>query len=85
MSKRVALPFAIKAIREAKAASEPEKFAGSKFAIRCLISHAHLCNIESDVRRPSEDLLYRIATQLGVSMAAISYVAESCEHERQAA
>lgn len=74
MSKRVALGPAIKAIRTAKG------MPGGKFATACLISHAHLCNIESGARQPSAEHLERIAAALStdlhpVTLDAISYVA----------
>lgn len=74
MRKRVALGGAIKAIREAKAAIAPDRFAGSKFAIACLLSHGALCNIEAGRRQPSEDTIHRIAAHLGVRVDDISYL-----------
>lgn len=73
MSKRVALGAAIKAIREAKAASD-ESFRGSAFASKCLMSHAHLCNIEAGRKFPPEEVIHRIAAHLGVPVDAISYL-----------
>lgn len=67
MSKRVALGPAIKAIRVAKG------IPGGKFATDCLMSHAHLCNIERNFRRPSAEHLERIAAALDVPLDAISY------------
>lgn len=75
MWKRVLLPGAVKAIREAKKLSS-EEFAGSKFAIRCLMSHAHLSNIEAGRRQPPEEVIHRIAAHLGVPVDAISYLIE---------
>lgn len=72
MSKRVALPGAIKAIREAKAQSNPG-FRGSAFATTCQMSHAHLCNIEAGRKAATEDVIHRIAAHLGVPVDAISY------------
>ena len=69
MSKRVALGPAIKAIRTAKG------LPGGKFATACLISHAHLCNIERGFRHPSAEHLERIAKELDVPLDAISYEA----------
>lgn len=66
MRKRIALPLAIKAIREAKGLS------GSAVATACLMSHAHLCNIESGHRKPTDEALENIADALGVSVDAIS-------------
>lgn len=72
MSKPVAVGPAIKAIREAKAQTDP-RFRGSVFAITCLMSHAHLCNIEAGRKFPPAEVLYRIAAHLGVPINAISY------------
>lgn len=76
MSKRVALGAAIKAIREAKAESDIQ-FRGSLFATKCLMSHAHLCNIEAARKFPPEDVIHRIAAHLGVPVEAISYIPAS--------
>lgn len=76
MRKRIALPGAIKAIREAKAEADPS-FRGSRFAIACGMSHAHLSNIEAARKQATEDAIERIAAQLGVSVDAISYVIET--------
>lgn len=76
MMKRVALPGAIRAIREAKAEVDP-KFRGSVFASTCLMSHAHLVNIEKGRKQPPEDVIHRIAAHLGVSIDAISYLTPS--------
>ena len=73
--KRVALGAAVKAIREARAEADPT-FRGGVFATTCLISHAHLCNIESGLKQPSEELLHRIAAHLRVPVGAISYEVE---------
>lgn len=75
MSKRVALGGAIRAIREARAEHDPA-FRGSAFAITCLMSHAHLCNIEAGRKQPPADVLHRIATHLRVPVEAISYEVE---------
>jgi hypothetical protein len=77
MSKRVALGPAIKAIREAKAQLEPEKYTASRFAITCLMTPGHLCNIEAGRKFPPEEVVYRIAAHLGVPANAISYVPET--------
>lgn len=76
MSKRVALPEAIKAIREAKAATSPDEYLGSRFCIRMGMSHGALVNIEAGRRKPSQEAIHRIAATLGVSVDAISYVIE---------
>lgn len=75
MRKRVALGAAIKAIREAKSEQHPE-FRGSAFATTCLMSHAHLCNIEAGRKQPPADVIHRIAAHLGVPVDAISYEQE---------
>jgi hypothetical protein len=72
MSKRQILGGAVKAIRSAKAESDP-KFRGSQFAVTCLMSHAHLCNIEAGRKQPPEHVIHRIAAHLGVPVEAISY------------
>lgn len=72
MSKRIALPAAIKAIRAAKAAQDPN-YRVSRFAIRCGMSTGHLCNIESGERRATEEAIFRIAEALDVPVDAISY------------
>lgn len=71
MSKRVALGKAIKAIREAKGLS------GSKVATDALMSHSHLCNIESGARPASQEAIPLLATALGVDIGAISYEVET--------
>lgn len=73
MKKRLSNGLAIKAIREAYG------YPGGVFASQCLISHAYLSNIEKDRRYAPPDLLQRIADQLGVPAAAISYVACECK------
>lgn len=73
MSKRYALGGAVKAIREARAQLDPS-FRGSQFAIKCLMSHAHLCNIEAGRKQPPEHVIHRLAAHLGVAVEAISYV-----------
>lgn len=75
MSKRVILPLALKAIREAKAATDPE-FRLSRFAVRCLMTPGHLCNIEAARKAAPEDVIHRIAAHLGVPVDAISYVTQ---------
>lgn len=85
MSKRVALPGAIKAIREAKAGyvksnrsyTGDPAFGTSSFATKCLLSPAHLCNIEAGRKPASEEVIHRIAAHLGVPVDAISYLAVS--------
>lgn len=76
MSKRVILPGAVRAIRKARAASDPD-FRGSVFATKCLISHAHLCNLEKGTKRASEEAIIRIAQALNVDIDDISYVIET--------
>ena len=72
MSKRIILGDAVKAIRTVKAEHDPS-FRGSQFATKCLMSHAHLCNIEGKRKFPPEDVIHRIAAHLGVPVDAISY------------
>lgn len=74
MSKRIVLGAAVKAIREAKAERD-ERFRLGQFAATCLLSSAHLCNIEAGRKAPSEDVTLRIAAHLGVPVDAISYTA----------
>lgn len=68
MSKRQILGGAVKAIRVAK------KIPGGQFATTCLMSHAHLCNIEAGRKNPPENVIHRIAAHLGVDVGDISYV-----------
>lgn len=75
MRKRIALGAAIKAIREGKAERD-DRFRGATFATTCLISAAHLCNIEAGRKAASEDLIHRIAAHLGVPVEAVSYLVE---------
>ncbi len=67
---------AVRAIREAKAQGDPQ-FAGSKFAIRALMSHGHLVNIEADRRKAPEEVIHRLAALLSVPVDAISYTVET--------
>ena len=76
MGKRVILGAAVKAIREEKAKHDPE-FRGSRFSVKCLMTPGHLCNIEQGRKNPPEDVIHRIAAQLGVPVEAISYVTEA--------
>lgn len=73
MSKRVILPGAVKAIREAKSASD-DRFRLGQFAPTVLLSSGHLCNIEAGRKPATEDVIHRIAAHLGVPVEAISYV-----------
>lgn len=57
----------IKAIREAL--GHP----GGKFAIQCGISHAYLSNVEAGRKQPSAAVARRIADELGVPLAAVTY------------
>lgn len=75
MSKRYIVSGAVKAIREAKAVNDP-KYRGSVFATTCLMSHAHLCNIEAGRKQPPEEVIHRIAAHLGVPVDAISYTVD---------
>lgn len=83
MSKRVALPGAIKAIREAKSGWDPvakkyrpegdPKFQSGTFASTCNLSGAHLSNIENNRKGVTAEVLNRIAVHLNVPLDAISY------------
>lgn len=76
MSKRVILPGALRAIRELKAATD-ESFRTGHFATACLMSAGHLSNIEAGRKNPTDEAIHKIATQLGVPIDAISYIATS--------
>lgn len=67
MRSRLALPAAIKAIREAKGLS------GSKVASDAGMAHCTLLNIESSHRKATDEAIVRIAAALGVPVDAISY------------
>lgn len=73
MSKRVVLPGAVKAIREAKAEKD-ESFRLGRFATTCRLSSGHLCNVEAGRKPLPEDVIHRVAAHLGVPVDAISYV-----------
>lgn len=73
MSKPKILGGAVKAIREAKAEHDP-RYKAAQFSIACLMSPGHLCNIEKGRKFPPLDVIERIADQLGVPVAAISYI-----------
>ena len=72
MSKRIVLGGAVKAIRCAKAETDP-KYRASTFAVTCLMTPGHLSNIEAGRKFPPEDVIHRIAAHLGVPVDAISY------------
>ena len=72
MRKRVLLPDAAREIRLAKAESDPA-FRLGQFATRCLMSSAHLCNVEAGRKGATEEVIHRIAAHLGVPISAISY------------
>lgn len=78
MSNRVLLPLAVKAIREAKAQTDPAYRVGH-FAAACLMSSGHLSNIEAGRKAPPEEVTRRIAAHLGVSVDAISYALPNTE------
>lgn len=71
MSKRVALPRAIRAIRQAKGVTQ------GAFATQAFISSPYLNNIEAGRRPVPEALIPTLANALGVEIDAISYVTES--------
>lgn len=73
MSKRVALPKAIAALREAK------KLTRNEVAIAALMSPGHLINIEAGRRTATEPSIPLIATALGVDVDAISYVTSEAQ------
>lgn len=73
MRKRVILPQALKTIRLLKAETDPQ-FKVGVFAVKCLMTDGHFCNIEAGRKRVSEDIIHRIAAHLGVPVDAISYV-----------
>lgn len=73
MSKRVVLGQAVKAIREAKKQNQPDEFRQSVFAIKCLMTPGHFCNVEAGRKPATEDTIRLIAAHLGVSVDAISY------------
>lgn len=58
---------AVKAIREALG------HRGGMFATQCSISHAYLSNVEAGRKQPSSAVARRIADELGVPLAAITY------------
>lgn len=73
MRKRIALGGAVKAIREAKA------LPGAQVASACLMSHAHLVNIEAGRRRATPEAIEKIAAALSVPVDAISYEVATIE------
>lgn len=72
MSKRVILGGAVKAIREAKAATD-ERFKLGRFATAVSLSSGHLCNIEAKRKTATPETIERIAAELGVKVEDISY------------
>lgn len=72
MRKRVINGVALRTIRELKAETDPS-FRGGTFGPKCLMSHAHLINIEKGRKFPPEDVIHRIAALLGVPVDAISH------------
>lgn len=66
MRKRLALPKAIRALREAKGITV------SQLATATQMSTAHLCNIEAERRRPTDAHVEAIAAALAVDIDAIS-------------
>lgn len=44
------------------------------FATQCLVSPSYLNNLEAGRKQPAEDMLKRLADQLGVEIYEISYV-----------
>ena len=66
-AKRLVNGLAVKAIREALG------HRGGEFATKCVISHAYLSNVEAGRKQPSAAVARRIADELGVPVAAITY------------
>lgn len=73
MRKRQANGSAIRAIRELLGLSV------SALAPRCDVSQGYLSRVELGDKNPSPAVLRNIATALGVSLDAISYVIPECE------
>ena len=67
MTQRLVLGPAVRAIREALGIK------GSVFCIRVGISHSYLVRIEKDGKQPSPEVARAIATELGVTLDAITY------------
>lgn len=74
MRKRIGNGAAIKALRTAVGMSQ------SAFGPKVDISQGYLSQIESGDKEPSTELLFRIATKLGVPVDAISMVLPACPH-----
>lgn len=77
MSKRVALPRAIRALREARAKYDPANYSASKVATNAFMSPSHLSNIESGRRLATPESIALLAAALDVEIDAISYTIES--------
>lgn len=48
-----------------------------QFAIACGISNGYLSNIEAGRKQPADDLVKRLANELGVDLHEITYVVSS--------
>lgn len=79
MRKREAHGAAIRAIREAVGISV------SALAPRSGVSQGYLSRVELGEKNPSPETLRAIASALGVSLDAISYVIPDCGHEEAVA
>lgn len=79
MRKRLAHGSAIRAIREALGIPV------GVFAVRCEMSQGYMSNVELGAKQPSPEKMRRIATELGVSLDAVSYVTFDCEHAHEVA
>lgn len=73
MSNRLAHGPAIRAIRKALGIKH------GVFATRCQISSSYLTNIEKGVKQPSDAVIAAIASNLGVSVEAITYTLPAAE------
>lgn len=72
MSKRVAHGPAIRALRELTGQSV------SAFAPRVGVTQGYMSNVELGHKQPTTEFLARVARELAVPLAAISYIAPEC-------
>lgn len=73
MSKRLAHGPAIRAIREMNGLSV------SAFAPRVGVTQGYMSNVELGHKQPTTEFLARVARELAVPLAAVSYVVTPCE------
>lgn len=73
MSKRVAHGPAIRAMRELNGLSV------SAFAPRVGVTQGYMSNVELGHKQPTTEFLARVARELSVPLAAVSYVIPGCE------